>query len=334
MPLSVRKKGEKEALPPGITGRVQLTPERIQLAGVKTVPAVDRPIDKQTTTVGYVAFDESRLSRIVTRVAGYVEKLYVDKTYVTVSAGEPLAEIYSPDLYSTVQELVLSLQHEATQSLAASAQDRLRLFGVSEQEIDEIVRSRKASPRLLIRSPRTGYVIEKRIVVGARVEPGMMVLEVADLSTVWIEAEVYEKDVAFLQPGQVIEARVEAVPNEVFIGRLALIYPKLETATRTNRVRFELENPDHQLRPGMFATVSIKTPLETIEPFKSRAPQTEAVFTSTGAAGRPSPVEFPVVPERAVVDTGTKKVVYVEREPGLFEGATLRHDSAERDYRV
>ena len=106
MPLSVRRTGEKEALPPGITGRVQLTPERVQLAGIETVSVDLRPVAQQTTTVGYVAFDESRLSRVVSRVSGYVEKLYVDTTYATVSEGDPLAEIYSPQLYISVQEFL------------------------------------------------------------------------------------------------------------------------------------------------------------------------------------------------------------------------------------
>jgi Cu(I)/Ag(I) efflux system membrane fusion protein len=324
MPLSARKKGEKEALPPGITGRVQLTPERIQLAGIQTVTVANRPIDKQVTTVGYLAFDESRLSRVVTRVSGYVEKLYVDKTYVTVREGDPLAEIYSPELYNTAQELVLALQSDVSKDLAGSARDRLRLFGVSDKEIDDIARSGKASPRLVIRSPQSGYVIDRGIVAGASLERGTTLLEVADLSAVWIEAEVYEKDVAFLQVGQPIEARVQASSQRTFAGRLALIYPRLEAATRTNRVRFELANPNHQLRPGMFATVTIQTSLQAIEPFRSVAGTTpQVMLTSASSAERTAPAEFPVVPERAVVDTGLKKVVYVERAPGLFEGVEV-----------
>jgi Cu(I)/Ag(I) efflux system membrane fusion protein len=321
MPLSIRKKGEKEALPPGVTGRVQLTPERIHLAGVKTVPVGLRPISKQTVTVGYVAFDESRLSQVVARVAGYVEKLYVDKTYVKVKAGEPLAELYSPELYSTAQELVLAAQNRNMADLTASARDRLLLWGVGQQEIDGILASGKPSSRLVIRSPQSGYVIEKKIVVGSSVEPGMTLLEVADLSGVWIEAEVYEKDISFLQVGQKIEAAVEAYPHSTFTGKLALIYPRLEAATRTNRVRFELDNLQHELRPGMFATVMINTPLETIEPFRSAAVKREHVaLAASGGANEPITSEFLVVPERAVIDTGAKKVVYVEREPGLFEG--------------
>jgi Cu(I)/Ag(I) efflux system membrane fusion protein len=327
MPLSVHKKGDATKLPLGVTGRVQFTPERVQQAGIQTVPVEYRTLSKQTTTVGYVTFDESRLSRVVSRVSGYVEKLYVDKTFVEVRQGQPLAEVYSPDLYSTAQTLLLDAKGGARSGLLASTRTRLELLGMSPSDIDAIVASGKASPRLLIRSPRSGYVIEKKVVVGSNVEPGMTLLEVADLSAIWVEAQVYEKDMAFLRPDQKIEATVEALPNERFDGRVALIYPRLDPVTRTVGVRFELPNPRRELRPGMFATVTIKTPLEDIEPFKSlvrsRAPivlsSSSGIGDSGGAEDRLRP-QFPVVPELSVVDTGTKKVVYVQREPGLFEG--------------
>ena len=324
MPLSQRKKGEAAKLPEGITGRVQISPERIQLAGIKTVPVEYRPSVKQTKTVGYIAFDESRLSRIVSRVDGYVEKLYVDKTYAVVHEGDPLAEIYSPELYSTARELLLVSRDGGVADLAAASRNKLLLLGVSPQDIDAIVTSGKPHSRLVIRSPRTGYVVEKKIVVGSSVEAKMTLLEVADLSAVWVEADVYEKDIPFLQVGQTVEATVAASSHRTFTGKLALIYPQLETATRTNRVRFELENPGHELRPGMFATVRIDTPLESIEPYRTAAAKGGPVrLSGQGSADAPATHEFLVVPERAVVDYGAKKVVYVEREAGLFEGVEV-----------
>jgi len=324
MPLSVRKKGEAAKLPEGITGRVQLSPERIQLAGIKTVPVEYRPVARQTKTVGYVTFDESRLSRIVSRVDGYVEKLYVNETYTVVHKGDPLAEVYSPELYSTARELVLATRDGGVADLAVAARNKLLLLGVSHQEIDGIAASGQPSPRLVIRSPQEGYVVDKKIVVGASVEAKMTLFEVADLSIVWVEADVYEKDIPFLQVGQEVEATVEASRYRTFAGKLALIYPQLDAATRTNRVRFVLDNPQHELRPGMFATVRINTPLETIEPFKSAAVRRGQIMLSTsGRTSDPPPNEFLVVPERAVVDTGSKKVVYVEREPGMFEGVEV-----------
>ena len=271
MPLSLRKKGEAAKLPAGITGRVQLSPERIQLAGIKTVPSSigrwpGRPRRSATSPS-----TRAGCRRIVSRVEGYVEKLYVDETFTVVHKGDPLAEIYSPELYSTARELVLATPGGGVGDLAAAARNKLLLLGVSQQEIDGIVASGKPSPRLVIRSPQAGYVVEKKIVVGASVEAKMTLFEVADLSTVWIEADVYEKDIPFLQVGQKVEATVEACPNRTFTGKPALIYPQLEATTRTNRIRFELDNPQHELRPGMFATVRINTPLESIEPYKSVA---------------------------------------------------------------
>jgi Cu(I)/Ag(I) efflux system membrane fusion protein len=325
MPLSLRKKGEKEVLPLGITGRVQFSPERIQLAGIKTAPIGYRPLAKQTTTVGFVTFDESRLSRVVTRVEGYVEKLYVDKTFMTVREGQPLAEIYSPELYSAVQELLLAARGSIAGDLLPATRRKLSLLGVSEQEIETMVKTQNATPRLVIRSPQSGYVIDKKIVAGSSIEKGMTLLEVADLSAVWVEADVFEKDIGMLQVGQHVEATVEAFPNRVFHGRLALIYPRLDTATRTNRVRFALENPGHELRPGMFASVRIDTPLEATEPYRSLAAKgSHVIHISKGALGNAPQSQLLAVPEQAVVDTGTKKIVYVEREPGTFDGVEVQ----------
>ena len=277
-----------------------------------------------TKTVGYVTYDESRLSRIVSRVEGYVEKLYVDETYAVVHKGDPLAEIYSPELYSTARELVLASRGGGVADLAAAARNKLLLLGVSQQEIDGILASGQPARRLVIRSPQAGYVVEKKIVVGASVEAKMTLFEVADLSTVWVEADVYEKDIPFLKFGQQVEATVAACPNRVFRGKLALIHPQVETTTRTNRIRLKLDNPQQELRPGMFATVRISTPLEGIEPFKSAAAdRVRIVPAGLGGADAPSQNEFLTVPERAVVDTGSKKVVYVEREAGMFEGVEV-----------
>jgi Cu(I)/Ag(I) efflux system membrane fusion protein len=355
MPLSQRKKAEAAKLPAGITARVQLSPERIQLAGIQTVPVEYRPVARETKTVGYVTFDESRLSRIVSRVEGYVEKLYVDETFTVVHKGDPLAEIYSPELYSTARELVLASRAGGVGDLAAAARNKLLLLGVSRQEIDGIVASGQPTPALVIRSPQTGHVVEKKIVAGSSVEAKMTLFEVADLSTVWIEADVYEQDIPFLQVGQKVEVTVEACPNRTFTGKLALVHPHVETATRTNPIRLTLDNPQHELRPGMFATVRINTPLESIEPFKSlartrplslgeRARVRAAAFDHSDPHPNPLPRgegtdrqtpsvhEFLVVPERAVVDTGSKKVVYVERQPGVFEGVQVALGPRQSEY--
>jgi Cu(I)/Ag(I) efflux system membrane fusion protein len=343
MPLSLHDKPAKEALPPGITGRVTLTPERIAMAGIKTATIGSRPMARQTMTVGYVTYDESRMSRVVSRVEGYVEKLYVDKTFTLVHKGDPLAEIYSPELYSTARELVIASKGNVDRELAASSRTKLLLLGVNSDDIDHMVASGEAAKQVMIRSPQSGYVVDKKIVVGASIEPKMTLLEIADLSSVWVEAEIYEKDLAFLSPGQLVEAKVDAWPERTFRGSLAAIYPQVDAATRTNRMRVRLDNADGQLRPGMYADVMIDTPLETIEPYKSLAnvsprPPGEGQGVRAGSSGngpassnvpspRPSPGGrgglFLAVPESAVIDTGAKKIVYIERAEGQFEGVEV-----------
>jgi membrane fusion protein, copper/silver efflux system len=268
MPLSKRKKGQAEPLPEGVLSRVQLSPYRIELAGIQTAEVTHHPLTLDVRALGYVAVDERKLARIVVRAAGYVEKLYVNESFALVRKGEPLAEIYSPDLYTAAQELLIAERGQNAQ-LISVAHEKLKLLGVAEEEIDQIARSGNARSRLVIRAPHGGHVFQKNIVEGDRVEAGQMLFEVADLSTVWIEGELYEKDAASLKPGEAVEATVDAYPGRVFKGRVNLVHPHVETATRTLRVRCEMDNPHHELRPGMFATLTLKTPVVQLEPFHS-----------------------------------------------------------------
>ena len=168
MTLSKRKKGEAVALPEGVQARVQLSPDRIRLAGIQTVPVTYEPLIKEIRAVGYVGYDESRLSRIVSRVSGYLEKLYVDKTWVTVNEGDALAEVYSPELASDVQNFLLDLRNNQPDR-AASTRQRLRRQGIDDSDIDKIEQSGKANHLLVLRAPQTGHVIRKDVVKGARV---------------------------------------------------------------------------------------------------------------------------------------------------------------------
>ena len=376
MPLSKRKKGEKPELPAGVLSRVQLSPDRIRMAGIETVPVSYQALVKEIRTVGYVTYDESRLSRIVTRVGGYIEKLHVNKTFTTVAPDEKLAEIYSPDLYKAAQELVL-LKEGRLQNLIETGRERLRLMGIGKAEIDAILASGQADPRLVIRSPQAGHIIRKEIVEGSSIKEGDVLFEVADLSVVWIEAEVYEKDIPFLRQGQKIEATVEAHPGKVFEGTVSLIHPHLERATRTNRARFELANTKHELRPGMYAKVRIETPVAELESFARKiaerrarpSPETPEALVAwqkkcpvtnlqLGSMGKPLPIQIDsqtvyiccegcedklkesprtylerlapppedavlAIPEQSVIDTGSRQIVYVEREPGTFEGVEV-----------
>ena len=418
MPLSQRKTGLNRtdtALPAGVTARVRLSPERDSNGRHRHRRGVLSPADEGVRTVGFVAYDESRQAQITTRVSGYVTKLYVDRTFQQVAAGEPVAQLYSPELYTTEQDFIVALERGAADWGRAGV-DRLRLLGVDQTEIDALVATQqlivavKAGDKLqiqharqrllelgrtaaeidrtsatlrvetglLIRSPAAGHVIFKNVELGAHVDAGATLFEIADLSDVWVEAEVYESDMSFLHVGQMAEVTIEGLSNEVFHGRVILVHPHVEPTTRTNRVRIELPNPGHRLSPGMYATVRINTPYQDIEPFKSEfaADRKEPAGTddksliafqkicpvtgnALGMMGPPvkerlegktvflccsacirqfedgkdhylaqfsPPPENGVltVPERSVIDTGTKKVVYVEREPGVFDGVEVQ----------
>ena len=197
-----------------------------------------------------------------------MEKLYVNKSFVEVCQGDPLAEIYSPELYAAVQELLIS-KNASHPTLVGSGRSKLKLLGIDDREIDEIIRRGDANYPLVLRSPHHGFVVRKEVFEGDSVSAGQMLFEVADLSTIWIEADIFEKDVPAIRVGQAIEAHVESFPDKAFHGKVSLIYPELQTATRTNRVRFEIDNADLLLRSGMYATVDLRTPINEMDPFRS-----------------------------------------------------------------
>lgn len=393
MPLSKRKKGEKETLPPGVLARLSLPPERVAQAGVETVAVDYRPLAETVTTVGSVTFDERRLARISSKVRGMsrVEKLFVNFTGTTVKAGEPLAEIWSPELAVAIRELLISKQSQRERGqlksaagrallggeasdLVALGREKLARWGFTPQQVDQILAAGKADYRVPILAPIGGIVVRKNVYEGQYVQEGDPLFEVADLSHVWIQAQVYEDQVGLVRVGQAVEATVEAYPGEVFRGTVAFRDPVLNPATRTLNVRYDLENPDGRLQPGMFATVTLKTPVAKTPAFANLAKtrprsdlghraeltveeQKTCLVTNAklGSMGDPVPIRLAgkklwmccagceeklkgapdaylaklapppqdgvlTVPESAVIDTGTRKVVFVEAEPGVFEG--------------
>jgi membrane fusion protein, copper/silver efflux system len=394
MPLSKRKKGQKEELPEGVTARVQLSPMRVAQAGVRTVAVGYEPLAQTVTTVGLVEHDERRVARISSKIKGLsrVEKLYVNFTGMPVKAGDVLAEVYSPELYQAVRELLLAQQriHEAPavssplsrsllgggEDLVRLATEKLKLWGITQEQVDEILKSGKAGYKMTILTPISGHVTQKTVFEGQYVAEGETMFVVADLSHVWVQAKVYEDQIPVIRVGQEVEATVEAFPGEVFPGQVAFIFPHLDPATRTVDVRLDLPNPDHRLRPGMYATVTLKMPVTETPEFRARVATTrrsgarvrQAVLTAEeqkicpvtkaklGSMGDPIPVEVEKrkvwvcctscppklkadparylatvaspprddavmsVPESAVIDTGDRQVVYVETEPGVFEG--------------
>ena len=374
MPLSQRKKGEPMKLPPGIVGRVSLSPARVRMAGIRTGEVAVRPMVREIRTVGSIAYNESAQAQIVSRVSGYVETLVVDQTFAQVRQGDPLAQIYSPELAAALQELAVA--QGVGGNLAEIARNKIRLLGVDDREIDTLLSDPDSWYRVTVRSPTSGIVIKKSVLPSASVTTGQVLFEVADVATLWIEADVFERDLALIQQGQAIEATVEAYPDRKFSGTVSVIYPELQAATRTNRVRFEIKNDESLLHVGMYATVHLTTPLQDTEPFRSilakySAPSAnpemaiaqQAVCPVTGiklgTMGAPIPVDADgqtiylccadcrsaveakpeyylgrihsvtktgvlSVPESAVIDTGDQKIVYLQKDDGVYEGVAVK----------
>lgn len=331
MPLSKRKKGsgESEPLPAGVVNRVQLTPYRIVLAGVHTTPVNYEPLTKEITAVGYVEFNERGQRTVSARVAGRIDKLVANETGQMVKEGDELALLYSPDLLVTVQNL-LDAKRSNNQELLQSARTRLELLGIDEQQINDILKAGKATTEIKIRSPITGHVIQKYVKEGQYVAEGTPLYEVADITTVWIQAQIYEEDMAFLPIGdsadnsQKVEtkeldvtATTRAFPNEVFRGKLTFIYPHVDQDTRTVTVRFEVDNPAHKLRPGSTANVTLKI-LPASLPMLAVG-NTDPERHKMLLEGR-----VLAVPESAVIDTGSQRILYREASPGIYEGAEVK----------
>jgi Cu(I)/Ag(I) efflux system membrane fusion protein len=387
MSLAKRKKGEKAALPPGVTARVELAPFRVKQAGIQVAEVGYAPLTQSVTTVGSVAFDERRIKSIVSKVPGTsrVEKLHVNFTGQDVIAGQPVAELYSPELSQAIQELLnaarraapssqpqsaiaRSLQADREQMVRASA-EKLKRWGIMPSQIHEILETGKTDVTIPILSPISGHVFKKNVVEGDEVPERFVMFEVADLHTVWVEAQVYESQVGLVHVGQPVEATVEAFPGKTFPGKVEFLQPHLDPTTRTVEIWYALDNPGHRLRPGMFATVTLKTPLTETPEFQERTSarprrasltveeQKTCLVTGAklGSMGEPVLVEIEgrkvwtccdscppklkvqpakylarlapsprdevlSVPESAVIDTGSRKVVYVEAAPGVYEG--------------
>lgn len=325
MPLSKRKKGtgQAEVLPAGVVSRVQLSPYRIVLAGIQTWPVDYLPLTKEVTAVGFVEFNERGQRTVSARVAGRIDKLVANETGQMVDAGDELALLYSPDLLVTVQNL-LDAKRTGNHELMDGARARLDLLGIDREQIDEILAAGKTEIQLKIRSPISGHIINKYVREGQYVQEGMPLYDLADLSTVWIQAQVYEDDLAILpigygkrsamrEPGDVeVTAKTRAFPNEEFHGKLAFIYPHVDADTRTVTVRFELKNPDHKLRPGSTASVTLKVKPQELPMFSNNTGSDEQ--QKMLREGR-----VLAVPESSVIDTGSQKIVYRESSPGVFE---------------
>ena len=286
-------------------GAVQLTEEEQRAAGVETTTVKRQILNRELTAVGRVEEPETQLGTISARIGGRIDKLFVDYTGQTVRRGAPIALIYSPEVLSTASEYKLAVEnrrklgptaapevlHQADELLNATRQ-RLELWGVPAKQIEDIGLSQQPNIHITIQSPLSGIVTERKVTEGQYVREGDVLYTVTDLSTVWVKADVYESDLETVRVGTTAEVLSDALPGQRVKGRVGFIEPVANPETRTVPVRVQVNNPRFLLRPGMFVNVSIR-----------------------GRAGR----ESLAVPRSAVLNTGTKRLVYIAKGNGVFE---------------
>lgn len=276
---------------------ISIDPVTVQNMGIRTEEVKRGPVERTIRTVGVIDYNETAQTDVTVRYRGWIEKLYVDATGKDVKKGEPLLEIYSPDLVTAQNEYLLALQAGAgSGGLKQSAIMKLKNLDVSPEQIGELERTRKIKRTLQVTAPRNGIVVEKMAVEGQMVDPGMKLYRLADLSLVWVQSQIYEQDLAFIRLGQEAEVSLSYLPDRKFSGRVTYLYPTVDEKTRTARVRMEFHNPGLFLKPGMFAKVKINSELE-----KSAV----------------------LVPDSAVLRSGEKNTVFVAREGGKFDPRTI-----------
>lgn len=276
MDLSRREKGQTAtSLPAGTLARVQVSPERILQAGVKTVPVSRQMLTHEIRSYGIIETDETKVSQIVARFPGRVEELFVNAVGMEVGQGDPLARIYSPRYLAAAQEYIQALNSEQrlressvagqearrrAAQLSEYARQRLALAGFTEDQLNEIARTGNAEERVTLYAPLSGTVLEKNVLLGDQVEEGTSLYRVADLSTLWVQALIPEGDIALVKLGMSVEVTTVSRPGEIFYGEVDFIYPTVNAETRSARVRIVVENEGGVLKPGMYATIIIQTP--------------------------------------------------------------------------
>ncbi|MCH8959692.1 MAG: efflux RND transporter periplasmic adaptor subunit [Proteobacteria bacterium] len=235
---------------------VKIDPVVINNLGVRTAPVETGSLSRIIDTVGYVAYDESTLSRIGTRVDGWIEKLNVGSTGESVKRGQVLFELYSPALVNAQEEFVASLASRSTALREASA-GRLRSLGFGKNQIEALQKTRQVQQRVRFFAPNDGIVTQLSVREGIYVTPASEIMSLGQLDTIWLMAEVFERQAAWVEPGQRAEVRLDYLPGRTWQGRVDYVYPELSPGTRTARVRIVLDNPDKALRPNMFASIRI-----------------------------------------------------------------------------
>ena len=300
--VPVYEGGEESA--PSSPGTIRISTDKVQKLGVRTEAAALRALDRVVRAAGRVEPDERRLYAISPKFEGYVERLHVNVTGQPVARGQPLFEVYSPELVSAQREYAIAAQGvEALKNAGGEAQNgmkqlaessllRLRNWDISEEQLKALAKSGDAKRTLTFRSPVAGIVTEKKALQGMRFMPGEALYQIAELSAVWVLADVFEQDIGLVRVGAKTTLRINAYPGRTFTGRVTYVYPTLTSETRTVPVRLELANPGQLLKPGMFADVEV------------------------AVAGKGQVL---AVPTSAVIDSGVRRIILVQLKEGHFE---------------
>jgi Cu(I)/Ag(I) efflux system membrane fusion protein len=290
-------------------GTIDVSPEKQQLVGIRTAKVELRSLVKKIRTVGIVTYDETKVAQVFTKVEGWIEKLFVNYTGKLVEKGQPLFSLYSPDLVATQEEYLLALQ--AKESLASSSlqeiragsvslleatRRRLSLWDISDEQIEELQRSRQLTKTLTFFSPSSGFVIKKDAVQGMKVMPDKELYTITDLSVVWVNADIYEFELANVRLGQRATIALSSFPGQTFSGKVSWIAPVVEEKTRTTKVRLEFANRDFKLKPEMYANVEIE-----VDGGKKLA-----------------------IPDEAVLDSGIRKIVFIDKGEGRYAPAEVK----------
>ena len=272
-------------------GAITIAPHVVNNLGVRTSEVQLKTMHSEIKTVGYVQYDEDQLVHIHPRVDGWIEKLFVKAAGNPVEKGQPLYTLYSPQLVNAQEELLIALNRN-NKSLIAAATERLRALQLSEKFIDELESSRKVKQNITFYSPQSGVVDGLKVREGFFVKPGNTLMSIGKLDQVWVEAEVFERDTAVIKEGLAVSMNLDYLPGKTWDGVVDYVYPTLNSKTRTLRVRLKFDNPEHQLKPNMFAQITIY------------ANQDQEVI---------------VVPKEAVIRTGSQDRIVLALGEGQFK---------------
>jgi membrane fusion protein, copper/silver efflux system len=289
---------------------VKIDPAIVQNMGIRTAEVTRGPLNKTVRAVGVIESPETGLYDITLKINGWIDTLYANQEGMHVHKGDPLFEVYSPDLQVAEEELITAVHslrsldadtsdpvRRESERLVASTKRKLQLWDIAEEDIEAIAKAQKAPKTVTFRTPAQGAIVDKVIVAGSSVQAGMKLMRIEDHSQMWLKVQIYEEQIPLVKLGQTVEATLDGLPGETFTGPITFIYPHLDHMARTSTVRVTLDNPDMKLRPGMYATAKIIT-----------QPVADAIQ----------------VPREAVIDTGTKQIAFVVQSEGHFAPRKVR----------